>query len=181
MAKRTTSRISTAAERSPAAAARPETEASREAPIGTVAVLADDLIWASRLVMAVERAGARAVRLASESELDTVLRADALSELGPEQVSRRIVGVIVDMTARRYDAPASVARATRAGKAVIAVAQHDDQLIRRRALDAGAQRVFAYGKLFTDGPAVIERWLGRLTTGTPGATAPPVGALSSKT
>lgn len=129
--------------------------------MGTVAILADDLIWASRLESAVERAGARALRLRSERELEAVLDADAAAELRPDQLNRRIVGVIVDMTARRYDAPAAVARAARSGKAVIAAAQHDDQLTRRRALDAGASRVFAYAKLYSDGPAVVERWLGR--------------------
>jgi hypothetical protein len=39
------------------------------------------------------------------------------------------------------------------------VAQHDDQPTRKRALEAGALRVFSYAKLFTDGPQVIERWL----------------------
>lgn len=131
-------------------------------PRGTVAVVADDLIWASRLVTAVERAGARAVRLSSVAELMAVLRADDEAELPPSQQDRRIVGVIVDMSARRYDAPTAVARAHAAGKPVIAAAQHDDPLTRRRALDAGAQRVFAYAKLFSDGPAVVDRWLGGL-------------------
>ncbi|HEV8054737.1 MAG TPA: hypothetical protein VGP30_07900 [Candidatus Limnocylindrales bacterium] len=126
---------------------------------GTIAVLADDLIWASRLVTAVERAGARAVRLASETELLAVLEADHHAELGPNELDRRLVGVIIDMNARRYDGPTAVRRAAGAGKPVIAAAQHDDHLTRRRALDAGAQRVFAYTKLFSDGPAVVDRWL----------------------
>lgn len=134
---------------------------------GTVAVLADDLIWASRLVAAVERAGAQAARLATEDQLETVLIAHAEAEPRPGEapgsapVDRPppLLGVIVDLGGRRYDGTTAVARATAARLRVIAVAQHDDQLTRRQALDAGAQRVFSYAKLFTDGPGVIERWL----------------------
>jgi hypothetical protein len=42
---------------------------------------------------------------------------------------------------------------------VIAVAQHDDQVTRKRALDAGASRVFSYQKFFTDGSRLVEGWL----------------------
>lgn len=135
-------------------------------PSGTIAVLADDLIWASRLVAAVERVGARAARLATQEQLETVLAADAEAEPVPRG-SRgsqaggppRLLGVIVDLGGRRYDGTAAVARVSAARLKVIAVAQHDDQLVRKRALEAGAQRVFSYAKLFTDGPRVIERWL----------------------
>jgi hypothetical protein len=51
--------------------------------------------------------------------------------------------------------------ATAAGARVLAVGQHDDHELRKRALAAGADRVFAYRKLFEDGPATIEAWLGR--------------------
>ena len=127
--------------------------------MGTVAVLADDLIWASRLVAAVERAGARAVRLSTEEELRTVIEADAMAELGPDDRAQRLLGVLIDLNGRRYDGIAAVALAAQAGKPVIAAAQHDDQVTRKRALDAGASRVFAYAKLFEDGPQVVKRWL----------------------
>jgi hypothetical protein len=39
------------------------------------------------------------------------------------------------------------------------VARHDDQLTRRRALEAGALRVFSYDKFFRDGPALVSAWL----------------------
>ncbi len=42
---------------------------------------------------------------------------------------------------------------------VIAVAQHDDQLTRKRALGAGASRVFSYRKFFEDGTRLVEGWL----------------------
>ncbi len=132
-----------------------------------MAVLADDLIWASRLVAAVERAGAEAVRLSTQDQLETVLTAHAEAEPMPHDVHAmatpgwppRLLGVIVDLGGRRYDGTAAVAQATAARLRVIAVAQHDDHSTRKRALDAGAQRVFSYAKLFTDGPGVIERWL----------------------
>ena len=122
---------------------------------GTVAVVADDLIWASRLVAAVERAGAQAVRLTTIDGLRTVLEADDVAEPGAEDVDRRIVGVVVDLNGRRYDGAEAVALTKAASKPVIAAAEHDDQVTRKRALDAGASRVFSYNKLFTDGPNVV--------------------------
>ena len=93
-------------------------------------MIADDLIWASRLAAAVERAGARAVREGGEA-------------------------VIVDLNGRAYDGIAAVAAASDGGQTVIAVTQHDDAATRRRALAAGARRVFSYQKMFSDGPGVV--------------------------
>jgi electron transfer flavoprotein alpha/beta subunit len=42
---------------------------------------------------------------------------------------------------------------------VLAVGQHDDHELRKRALAAGADRVYAYRKLFEDGPATFATWL----------------------
>jgi hypothetical protein len=50
-----------------------------------------------------------------------------------------------------------------AGAHVLAVGQHDDVDQRKRALAHGAERVLAYRKLFEDGPATIEAWVGRAT------------------
>ncbi len=47
---------------------------------------------------------------------------------------------------------------------VIAVAEHDDQLTRKRALAAGATRVFSYRKFFEDGTRLVEGWLAADTT-----------------
>ena len=113
-----------------------------------VTVLADDLIWQTRLVDAAEAAGARVDRAKTARELDTALVcADAL---------------VVDLTARNYAPLAAITRATavRPGIRVLAVGQHDDQALRRRAFAAGAERVLAYRKLFEDGPATLGRWLG---------------------
>ena len=110
-----------------------------------VAVLADDLIWSTRLSDALRAAGAepRAVRSLA------TLR-DALPD---------VERVVVDLTARAYDGVAAVEAAHAAGLPVLAVGQHDDRELRKRALAAGAERVYAYRKLFEDGPATIAKWL----------------------
>jgi CheY-like chemotaxis protein len=109
-----------------------------------VAVVADDLIWRSRLVAAVERSGATPLTAASRDELDALLSA-------PEAVS----GVLVDLNGRVFDGIEAVRAAASAGRRVLAVGQHEDLDLRRRALAAGAVRVFSYNKLFADGPRVV--------------------------
>ena len=52
---------------------------------------------------------------------------------------------IVDLTARAYDGIAAIAAAHAAGRPVLAVGQHDDVALRRRALAAGADRVLRIG------------------------------------
>lgn len=69
--------------------------------------------------------------------------------------------VIVDLTARAYDAIDAVTIAHAAGLPVLAVGQHDAADVRRRALAAGADRVHPYRQLFEDGPRQLERWLAR--------------------
>ena len=49
----------------------------------------------------------------------------------------------------------TVTTVARCEKPVIAVAQHDDSATRKRALTAGARRVFSYNKMFSDGPQVV--------------------------
>lgn len=110
-----------------------------------VAVLSQDLIWADRLARAVEAAGATPSAARTEPELDRAL----------EGATR----AIVDMTARAYDPLAAIRHAHDAGARVIAVGQHDDHETRKRALAAGAERVYAYRKLFEDGPATLAGWL----------------------
>ena len=114
-----------------------------------VLVLADDLIWSTRLIEQVRAAGADGAPVRTLSALNQALPgADA---------------VIVDLTARAYDGVVAVRRAAESGRRVLAVGQHDDAALRRRALDAGADRVLAYRKLFEDGPATISAWLGSTT------------------
>jgi DNA-binding NarL/FixJ family response regulator len=120
-----------------------------------VLVLADDLIWSTRLLAQVRAAGAEAVPVRTLPGLHEGLPA--------------VEAVIVDLTARAYDGVAAVQAAADAGRRVLAVGQHDDADLRRRALAAGAERVLAYRKFFDDGPATITAWL-------QGAPASRVGA-----
>jgi len=119
-----------------------------------VAVLADDLIWSTRLSDALQASGAEPAPVRSLSGLEAALpNADR---------------VIVDLTARAYDGVAAIEAARAAGKPVLAVGQHDDHELRRRALAAGADRVFAYRKLFEDGPRTLAKWLGAAPAEVPG-------------
>ena len=119
-------------------------------PVATLCVLivADDLIWSSRLRAAVDRAGTTSVPIRSATELDTAL-AEAPAD----------APVIVDLNGRAYDGVDAVRTATAAGRRVLAVGQHEDLELRRRALAAGARRVFSYNKLFNDGPNVAAALL----------------------
>ena len=67
--------------------------------------------------------------------------------------------VIVDLTARAYDGIAAIVQAHAAGRRVLAVGQHDDVDLRRRAVAAGADRVHPYRRLFEDGPRQLAAWL----------------------
>ena len=114
-------------------------DAARSTAPATVLVAADDLIWASRLRTAVERSGATAI-----------------VGLRPATGTR---GAVVDLGLRRDDAIALITALAGSGVPVIAVGQHDDLALRKRALAAGAGRVYSYDKLFRDGPGVIRTWL----------------------
>jgi hypothetical protein len=118
-----------------------------------VVVLADDLIWATRLAGHVRSAGFVAVPARATAAFATELPAAG--------------GAIVDLTSRAYDGLAAIAAARDAGVPVLAVGQHDDHVLRRDALAVGADRVLAYRKLFEDGPATIVRWLAAARTGQP--------------
>jgi len=113
-----------------------------------VLIVADDLIWSSRLSAAVDRAGTTSVEIRSENGLTTAL---AEAPAGAP--------VIVDLNGRAYDGVDAVRAAVTAGRRVLAVGQHEDLELRRRALAAGARRVFSYNKLFTDGPNVVAALL----------------------
>jgi DNA-binding response OmpR family regulator len=114
-----------------------------------ILVLADDLIWSTRLVGQVEAAGFAAFATRSIEPFRDRLGGSA--------------GAIVDLTSRGYDGLAAIAAARDAGVPVLAVGQHDDHVLRRDALAVGADRVLAYRKLFEDGPATIRRWLAAAT------------------
>ena len=113
-----------------------------------VIVLADDLIWSSRLAEAVKKAGITPVSVRSAAELTL-----ALTESTEE------TPVLIDLNGRAYDALALIEVAAEEGHPVVAVGQHEDIDLRKRALGAGAIRVFSYNKLFTDGPAIVTKLL----------------------
>ena len=114
-----------------------------------VCVLADDLIWASRLVAAVERSGATAGRASSLADLERMVEGDS----DP-------AAVLIDLNGRRYDGVGAVSLAARSGRPILAVGQHEDVELRKRALAASAWRVYSYNKLFRDGPAVVSALIG---------------------
>lgn len=109
----------------------------------SVVILADDLIWASRLEDAVRAAGAAPRRVRRAEELAGASRA------------------IVDLTARAYDGVGAIRALKTDGARVVAVGQHDDAEIRRAALEAGAERVFTYRALFEGGAKLLGAWLAR--------------------
>lgn len=112
-----------------------------------IAILAQDLIWSDRLARAVEAAGAAPVRAQTAPEFDRALEDADFA--------------IVDLTASAYDPLIAIERARSTGARVLAVGQHDDIDLRKRALARGAERVFAYRKMFEDGPAMIAAWTRR--------------------
>jgi DNA-binding NarL/FixJ family response regulator len=117
----------------------------------SVAVLADDLIWATRLSDAITAAGASPRRVRRVEDLESLL---ATAGGGPGFA-------IVDLTARAYDGVDAIRRTVATGARVVAVGQHDDAELRRAALAAGAERVFTYRALFEQGPRNIAAWLAR--------------------
>jgi DNA-binding NarL/FixJ family response regulator len=102
--------------------------------VKTVRVVADDLIWASRLQAAVQKAGAAPVRQGGDA-------------------------AVVDLNGRTYDGVRAVAEAVATGTPTIAVVQHEDLELRKRALAAGARRVYSYNKMHSDGPRLVAALL----------------------
>ena len=130
---------------------------SREAGALRVIVLADDLIWATRLIGQLRTVGGSPIRVGSADAFAGALElpiADGDAGIG------RPAHAVVDLTARAYDGLAAVRLAVAAGVRVLCVGQHDDRDLRRAALAAGAERVVAYRRLFENGHAVLAAWLG---------------------
>jgi hypothetical protein len=120
-------------------------------PAPRVIVLADDLMWSTRLVAHLRMAGADPVPVQTVDGLRRELTTGD--------------GVVVDLTALRYDGIEAISIASAAGRRTVAVGQHDDVELRKRALAAGAERVYAYRKLFEDGPKTLGAWLTLATAG----------------
>ena len=125
--------------------------ADPEAPLPRIAVLADDLIWSTRLADGVRRAGGEPVPARSAPAFDLALQGAA--------------GCIVDLTARAYDGLAALRVAGGAGVSAVAVGQHDDADLRRAAREAGAARVYAYRALFERGDRELGAWIADLAAG----------------
>ena len=126
---------------------------SRGAP--RVAILADDLIWATRLADLVRRAGGVSIPIRSLAQLGAALEStDALP-----------AGCVVDLTARAFDGIAALSLASAAGVPVVAVGQHDDVELRRAAKAAGATHVYAYRALHEHGDRDLGAWIAGLSTG----------------
>ena len=115
-----------------------------------VAVVADDLIWSTRLRDQLVAAGALALPARDRPALEAALPA--------------VDAAIVDMTARGYDAVELIELVAGSGHRVVAVGQHDDREGRRRALSAGAERVFAYRQLSEAGARLLGDWLAAAPT-----------------
>jgi DNA-binding NarL/FixJ family response regulator len=123
--------------------------------IRTVVVLADDLIWATRLCDAISAAGALPLRLRRLEDLAAALAPGGTAGEGAIDLA------IVDLTARAYDGVEAVRTAMSGGARVVAVGQHDDIPLRKAALEAGAERVYTYRALFEDGQRTLAAWLAR--------------------
>jgi hypothetical protein len=109
-----------------------------------ILVLADDLIWASRLAGLVRAAGAVAVPVRRREDVPAA--------------SAGAAGALVDLTSRAYDGVAAIVDLVAAGIPVICVAQHDDRDVHRRARAAGAQRVLAYRAVHEQGVGLLAAW-----------------------
>jgi hypothetical protein len=113
-----------------------------------IVVVADDLIWGTRLADGVRRAGAEPIKVRHA--------AGVAGALGGAD------GVIVDTSARAYDPIAVLRDAAGAGIPAIAVAPHEAAELRRAAKTAGASRVLAYRVLSERPERALAAWLATL-------------------
>jgi phage terminase large subunit-like protein len=123
-------------------------------------VLADDLIWATRLEGQGRTLGAEVQRFTSPAPLVAALAAYPAT---PTDL------VAIDATARAYDAEAVVRAVATTGARVLALVQHDDPEGRASLIAAGAVRAMPYRALFERGHAILA---GLLDLPVPPATSP---------
>ena len=123
-------------------------------------VLADDLIWATRLEGQGRTLGARVERFTTTQPLIAALAAHPAT---PTDL------VAIDATARAYDAEAAVCAVAATGARVLALVQHDDPEGRASLIAAGAVRAMPYRALFERGHAILAGLLDLLV---PPATSP---------
>lgn len=110
-----------------------------------VTILADDLIWSTRLMSML-----RSMDVPVRTVANLAAFARALPGGGP---------AIVDLTARAYDGIAAVRLAAGHGAHILCLVQHDDVPMRRAAIAAGASRVVPYRTMHEHGPETLRRWL----------------------
>ena len=123
-------------------------------------VLADDLIWATRLEGQGRTLGADVQRFTTPAALVAALTAHPAT---PTDL------VAIDATARTYDAEAAIRAVTATGARVLALVQHDDPEGRASLIAAGAVRALPYRALFERGHAILA---GLLDLPVPPATSP---------
>ncbi|MEY3683744.1 MAG: hypothetical protein RIS62_454 [Chloroflexota bacterium] len=123
-------------------------------------VLADDLIWATRLEGQGRTLGAEVQRFTAPAPLLAALAAQPAT---PSDL------VAIDATTRAYDAESAVREASAAGIRVLALVQHDDPEGRASLIAAGALRAMPYRALFERGHAILA---GLLDLPVPPATSP---------
>jgi len=113
-------------------------------------VLADDLIWATRLEGQGRTLGADVRRFADPTALTGALAAE------PPRPGDLVA---IDATARGYDPVAAVRSVAGAGARILALVQHDDPAARAALLGAGAVRALSYRALFERGHAILAEML----------------------
>ena len=123
-------------------------------------VLADDLIWSTRLEGQGRTLGADVQRFTTPAPL---LAALAAHPAAPTDL------VAIDATARAYDAEAAVRAVAATGARVLALVQHDNPEGRASLIAAGAVRAMPYRALFELGHAILA---GLLDLPVPPATSP---------
>ena len=123
-------------------------------------VLADDLIWATRLEGQGRTLGATVQRFTTTEPLIAALAAHPAT---PTDL------VAIDATARTYDAEAAVRAVAATGARVLALVQHDDPEGRASLIAAGAARAMPYRALFERGHGILA---GLLDLPVPPVTSP---------
>lgn len=123
-------------------------------------VLADDLIWATRLEGQGRTLGATVQRFTTTEPLIAAL---ATHPAMPTDL------VAIDATARTYDAEAAVRAVAATGARVLALVQHDDPEGRASLIAAGAARAMPYRALFERGHGILA---GLLDLPVPPVTSP---------
>ena len=123
-------------------------------------VLADDLIWSTRLEGQGRTLGADVQRFIKPAPLLALLAAQPAT---PTDL------VTIDATARAYDVEGAVRAVAATGARVLALVQHDDPEGRASLIAAGAVRAMPYRALFERGHAILA---GLLDLPVPPATSP---------